>query len=106
MTQEHQPSQEPNPQHVTGEDIELARVIEREKTIRIIWIGFFVTIGLVAIVVGVVKALDRPPWLVALSAILLALFGPSGVITILIRTRQRYVKKTHQRTVELEEKLD
>ena len=91
---------------VTSNDVKLAHVVEREKTIRIVWIGLFVTIGLVAIVVGVVKALDKPPWLTAMIAIIGALIGPSGVITVILRTRKKYVDKTHRRTVELEERLD
>src|SRR5258708_22376324 len=106
MSPEPQREEDPGGDHATPEDIELTRVVEREKTIGIVWVGFFITIGVVTVVIGVVKALDKPPWLVALTAILTALFGPSGVVALVIRSRRRYVQKTQSRTAELEKRID
>ena len=85
--------------------VEVVRIMERAKTIRWVSVGVIVLLGVIAIVIGIVKIVEQPPWLTLCLAILVALAGPSGVIYRLQRSRRQYVKKTHQRTVDLEKRL-
>lgn len=94
------------PDIYSDSEISLIALIEREKTLRIFWIGLFSVIGLGLIVYGVVHLMSRPAWLDALIVVLAALFGPSGVIALLIRSRRRFAIKTHTRIVELERTID
>jgi hypothetical protein len=106
MSQEKNRDEDKSDTRPSKDDFEPIRIIEREKTIRTIWIGAFITIGLITLTVGVVMALKQPPWVTALGMVLAALVGPTGVITVLLRTRRQYVQKTHRRIVLLEKKLD
>ncbi len=86
--------------------VEIVRVHERSKTVRTIAVGIIVLLSIITIVIGVVKVADKPPWLTLCLAIVVALIGPSGVIYQLIRSRKKYVEKTHRRTARLEKELD
>ena len=86
--------------------IELARILDRGKTVRTIVICATVLGGVIAIVVGVVLCREKPPWLVLAVYIIGSLIGPSGVFMVLLRTRKRYIEKHHSRVVRLEKLLD
>jgi len=58
------------------------------------------------IVQGVVEIVRDPPWLKLTVLIVICLLGPSGLLTVLVRSRQKYVEKTHKRVVDLERLVD
>ncbi len=91
-----------------GPSIELARVIERGRTIRAITytIGVVVSIGLIVYgAIEIAEVLQKPAWL----QLTLAIAGPlisTPVFIVLLRSRAKYIEKTHRRLVELEKRLD
>ena len=86
--------------------LEYKRIEEAAKTARWKWLSVCATIGVIAIVIGIVKIMDRPPWFALVSLIVVSLIGPSGVIQILLATRKKYISKHHPGRVAHEERLD
>ena len=86
--------------------VEIVRLTESTKKVRIISFSVVTSIGLICIAYAVVKLFTRPPWLVLLGWIIAALIGPSGLIYLLIHARQKFVTKHHRRVVDLEIALD
>lgn len=94
------------PAQPSWETVEITRIREREATIRYVTKSVCITLGLAIVTYGIVKALDKPPWLQALSIIAAGAPGPGFVIRRLILSRRKYVKKTHRRIVDLEKTID
>ena len=81
---------------------EFVRIVEIHRTIRTIAICVVVAIGIVAVCWAAVRITEKPPWLV----LLLAILAPGGVVYSIIRTFRWYIKRTNQRVVDLEKRLD
>ena len=93
---------EPDTQFV----LEYKRIEEAAKTARWRCLSVCGTIAVIAIVIGVVKVVDKPPWMSLTALVILSLIGPSGVIRELIRSRRKCIDKHHRRCVDLEKRLD
>ena len=55
---------------------------------------------------GIVQIVAEPPWLKLTALIVICLLGPSGLLAVVVRSRQKYVHKTHKRVVDLEKLVD
>lgn len=89
--------------------VEIARIQERGRTIRTAVIASAIVLGLLILTVGVVKAievLEKPPWLVLVAIIVAALLGPTGVITVLLKSRRKAIEKDHRIRAKLEQEID
>ncbi len=86
--------------------LELKRIEEAARTSRWRWLSGCATIGLIAVVVGVVKIVDKPAWVEIVVLLIFALIGPSGVIQTILKSRKRYIEKHHPRVVERERLRD
>ena len=90
------------------ETLELAKVIERGKTLRVLIVSIAATVSVGMVVIGAVKIAKiavEPLWL----CLVLALIGPflsTPVIKMLLLARKKYINKHHQRVVDLEKRLD
>jgi|GEM_PF-4208885 len=92
---------------LSGEHIVALRKIQAlEKVVGhlIFWIGLVAAIYV--LFDGIDKITEKPAWLQVAGLVLTAVALPTVLICITIRLRQRYVDKTHGRTVELEMMLD
>lgn len=79
----------------------IAKLTETHRTMRYGIVAGVVVAGFILIGFAVYMVV-QPAWL----TLCLALFGPSGMIYLLIQAGLKYVKKTHRRTVVLEKILD
>jgi len=86
---------------VTEHDVEFTRVVEHGRTIRTISVCTVIAIGLICLSISAVTIL-KPPW----ETLLVALFGPSGLVFVLYKVHLQYVAKTHHRNTELERGYD
>lgn len=82
-------------------DVEIRRIVEGGRNIRTIAICTVVAIGLVCVAVAAIS-MTQPPWL----AFLLALIGPFGLLTALVRLILRFMKKKGDHAANLEKQLD
>jgi len=82
-------------------DVEIRRIVEGGRNIRTIAICTVVAIGLVCVAVAAIS-MTQPPWL----AFLLALIGPFGILTALVRLILRFMKKKGDHAANLEKQLD
>jgi len=71
---------------------EASKSYERHKTTRFIAGGIFAVIGLGLILWAIVIIKSSPPWLV----VLLAIFGPTGTITVCFGLYLRFIIKKNQ----------
>lgn len=85
--------------------VEIVRILQRGRTLRFAIVGATITAGIVAIVVGVVLA-TKPPWWQLGIVMFGTLFGPSGIIFYLLRSRQQFIEKHAKRTRQLEQDVD
>ena len=86
--------------------VELARIDARVRLTIICAVAACVIVGMACLTIGFVKYLDQPPWPKVILVLIAAIFGPSGVMWLLLRSRKKFVKKHHHRIVVLEQKLD
>lgn len=82
-------------------DVEIRRIIEGGRNIRTVAICTVVAIGFVCITVAAIS-MSQPPWL----AFLLALLGPFGLVTALLRLVLRFMKRKGDHAAKLEQQLD
>lgn len=86
--------------------VEITRIEQRWKTFGIWGICVAIVIGIKIIADAVVEIVSDPKWWQVVGAISLALVAPSGVLALLLKSRVKYVRKTHRRTAELEQVID
>ena|SRR6266446_8319535 len=93
----------------TAEDIELARIASRERSIKFIsgcGLTAFIVWQIVRAYVELKDEPPKPPWLVAF----LAIFGPGGLVTLfmgcVIWYVRRFTKRLAPRNAELERRID
>ena len=83
------------------EKVELAKVVEGEKTTRTKWICGTTCVGLLA-TAWCVQALSQPPWV----AIVLALIGSPGLIWGLLQLLIEYIRRTNRKFQVMEKLVD
>lgn len=87
-------------------DVDLVRIIARASVIKTIAICVTILAGLITLCVTAYKMTDKPPWLVAVLAVIASLGGTSSFLGMAFWLRSRYIAKHHRDRVELEEHID
>lgn len=81
------------------------KIHERHRTLRFTVGAFVALVALAFICWTVVKVTEKNPWVEALGIVLAVLAG-SSPFWIKLRRFRKYMERDHQRTVELEKKVD
>lgn len=84
-----------------NEKLAAIRLIETQKTARVITISVATCICMAILVSGYV-VVHKTPW----ELLLAACIAPGGVLAFMLKIHQRYVDKEHRRTVALEKHRD
>ena len=94
------------PVNLPQEFVQITRIRERGKTLRTFFVCATIILGIGMVVYGLMQIVAEPKWWQVGGAIVLALIAPGGVIRVLLKSRKKYVEKTHRRTAELEQGID
>ena len=86
--------------------VEITRILQRGRTLRTLIICATVVAGVAIVAYAITEIVADPRWWQLVGVIVLSLIAPGGVIARLLKSRRKYVKKTHRRTTELEQRTD
>lgn len=94
------------PSQIPPEFVEITRITEWYKTVRLVAILAAAVIGLAILTFGVVTLLAKPLWWQFLVTAIIGVLFPSPVIVVLLKSRRKYVRKTHRKIADLEKMKD
>ena len=81
----------------TEADVTKTNIAERQRTIRVFIICFFIVIALAIICMAAVRIVEQPPWLI----LTLAICGPTGTVvvifTVYLRIRTRLLDQINKK---------